>query len=73
MNVSRRIAAGFALVAAPALIALGAATASHADTAVANNGPSLSAPAQHSAFPNQDNMPQPGTVEHHHHQTHHAG
>lgn len=73
MNISRRIAAGFALAAAPALIALGAAATSHADTGVTNNGPSVSAPAQHPAFQNQTNMPQPGTAVHHHHQAHRAG
>jgi hypothetical protein len=52
------------------LIALGTATASHADTAVTTNGPSISAPVQHPAFPHQTNMPQPGTSVHHHHQNH---
>jgi hypothetical protein len=56
----RRIAAGAVLAAAPALLALGTATASQADTAVPNPGPSVSAPA-HPAFPHQTNMPQPGT------------
>ncbi len=67
-TIARRIAAGFALAAAPALIALGAATA-HADSAVANTGPSVSS---HQAFPNQHNMPQPGSMTHHHHQHNHA-
>ncbi len=62
--ITRRIAAGTALLAAPALIALGAATMSHADTSIANNGPSIS----HPAFPHQHNFPQPGTAIHHHHQ-----
>ncbi|KHO22948.1 hypothetical protein [Mycolicibacterium setense] len=67
-TIARRIAAGFTLAAAPALIALGAATA-HADASVANNGPSVSS---HQAFPNQHNMPQPGSATHHHHQRNHA-
>jgi hypothetical protein len=55
---------------APALIALGTATMSHADTAVTTNGPSISAPVQHPAFPHQSNTPEPGTSVHHHHQNH---
>ncbi|HEV7422435.1 MAG TPA: hypothetical protein VGO30_21735 [Mycobacterium sp.] len=66
--ITRRIAAATALLAAPALIALGTATMSHADTAVTNNGPSISAPVQHPAFPHQNNTPKPGTPEHHRHQ-----
>ncbi|MDT5105125.1 MAG: hypothetical protein QOI25_2638 [Mycobacterium sp.] len=69
-TITRRFAATAALLAAPALIALGTATMSHADTAVTTNGPSISAPAQHPAFPHQSNMPQPGTSVHHHHQNH---
>ncbi|WP_029110561.1 hypothetical protein [Mycobacterium sp. URHD0025] len=68
-TLTRRIAAGFTLAAAPALIALGAATA-HADASVANAGPSVS--SHHQAFPNQHNMPQPGSRIHHHHQHNHA-
>ena len=70
MNIStvkkapRLLATAAALLAAPALIALGTATMSHADTTVANHGPSIS----HPAFPNQHNFPQPGTAIHHHHQ-----
>ncbi|MGV0816220.1 hypothetical protein ABQF34_30075 [Mycolicibacterium boenickei] len=61
--------AGFALaLAAPALVALGVATA-HADTSVANAGPSVSS---HQTFPNQHNMPQLGSATHHHHQHNHA-
>ena len=68
--VTRRLAAVAALTAAPALIALGAATASQAQTAATNTGPSVS---QHHAFPHQDNVPQPGSQVHHHHQwNHHA-
>jgi hypothetical protein len=65
---TRRIAAAAALLVAPVLIALGAAGYSHADSAVTNNGPSIS----HPAFPNQTNTPAPGTAVHHHHQNHHA-
>jgi hypothetical protein len=67
-TISRRIAATAALLAAPALIALGTATSSHAETTVRYNGPATSAPAQHPAFPHQSNAPQPGTSVHHHHQ-----
>ena len=66
--VTRRLAAVAALTAAPALIALGAATASQAQTSVTNTGPGVS---QHQAFPHQDNVPQPGSRIHHHHQGHH--
>jgi hypothetical protein len=68
--ITRRVAATAALLAAPALIALGTATASHAETTVRYNGPATSAPAQHPAFPHQSNTPQPGTSVHHHHQNH---
>jgi len=67
-TITRRIAATAALLAAPALIALGTATASHAETSVRYNGPATSAPEQHPAFPHQSNTPQPGTSVHHHHQ-----
>jgi hypothetical protein len=74
MNImTRRIAAVTAMAAAPALIALGAATASQAQTSVADNGPSISHPTAHQAFPNQKNFPKPGTREHHHHQWHRHG
>jgi hypothetical protein len=68
--ITRRVAAIAALLAAPVLIALGTATASHAETSVRYNGPATSAPAQHPAFPHQVNTPQPGTAVHHHHQNH---
>ncbi len=67
MTITRRIAAGFALAAAPAVIFLGAASA-NAQAAPFNNGPSVS----HPAFPHQGNFPQPGTSVHHHHQNNHA-
>ena len=66
-TITRRIAAGFALAAAPALIALGAAATSSAQTTAPTAGPSTSS---HQAFPHQDNFPQPGTSVHHHHQNH---
>jgi hypothetical protein len=72
MNViirwTRPVVAVLAMTAAPALIALGMATASQAETAVANNGPSIS----HPAFPDQHNFPKPGTAEHHRHQWNHV-
>jgi hypothetical protein len=64
-TITRRIAAGAALVAAPVLIALGTATMSHADT---NLGNASANTVTHPAFPHQTNMPQPGTPEHHRHQ-----
>lgn len=66
--IARRVAATAALLAAPALIALGTAAAGHADTSITNNGPSISSPVHHDAFPHQQNTPKPGTAEHHHHQ-----
>ena len=66
--VTRRLAAVAALTAAPALIALGAASASQAQTTLTNTGPIVS----HHAFPHQDNFPQPGSQIHHHHQWNHA-
>ncbi|MBU9766608.1 hypothetical protein FR943_22545 [Mycobacterium sp. TNTM28] len=67
-TIARRIAAGFVLAAAPALIALGAATA-HAEPSAADAGPSVGA---HQAFPHQHNFPQPGSATHHRHQRNHA-
>jgi hypothetical protein len=69
MTTTRRIAAGFALAAAGVLIALGGATAGHADASLTNTGPSVT---HHEAFPRQDHTPQPGTSVHHHHQRNHA-
>jgi hypothetical protein len=51
--VTRRIAAGTALLAAPVLIALGTASASHADTIGRYNIPTVSAEVQHQAFQHQ--------------------
>ncbi|MET0704125.1 MAG: hypothetical protein ABWY93_31140 [Mycobacterium sp.] len=63
-TIARRITAGAALLIAPVLIALGTASASHADTATTTASSSIS----HPAFPHQSNAPQPGTAIHHHHQ-----
>jgi hypothetical protein len=72
--IVKRIAAGTALAAAPVLVALGAATASHADTTVnRTNGPSISQPSPHTLFPTQDfSIVTPGTWAHHQHQMHHG-
>ena len=63
MSITRRIAAGFTLAAAPVVMFLGVASA-HAEAAPVHPGPSIS----HPAFPHQHNFPQPGSMEHHHHQ-----
>jgi hypothetical protein len=70
-NLIRRIAAGAVLAAAPALIALGTATASHADSVVPNPGPRIHAGQQHTDGVN-GTVVKPGTPEHHHHQKNHA-
>jgi hypothetical protein len=64
----RRAAGAAALLVAPALIAIGTATMSHAEVSVVNTGPTFSQPVQHPAFPQQYNTPVPGTSIHHHHQ-----
>jgi hypothetical protein len=71
-TIARRIAAGLTLAAAPALIALGAATTSHAQTTPTHTGPNISEPQHHAAFPHQHNIPKPGSREHHRHQWNHA-
>jgi hypothetical protein len=72
-NMIRRVATGLVLIAAPALIGLGAAAASHADeTGVTNTGPIVTQPVEHPAFPIQTNVPAPGSIEHHHHQWNHS-
>ena len=68
--ITRRIAAGAALAIAPALIALGGASASYAAPSASDRGPSVSHPTHHEAFPHQAKI-KPGTPEHHHHQRHH--
>ncbi|KWX20768.1 hypothetical protein AFM11_28390 [Mycolicibacterium wolinskyi] len=68
MTITRRVAAGFTLAAAPALIFLGAATA-NAETSQTTTGPTVT---HHEAFPNQSHVPEPGTSAHHHHQRNHA-
>ncbi len=57
VQIVRRLAAGAALAVAPALIALGAATASHADSGITNGGDNtVSSPVQHGPQRNQDIM-----------------
>ena len=70
-TISRRIAAGFALAAAPAIIALGAAATSSAQTTIpsASVVNTMSTAGDH-AFHGQQNFPQPGSTNHHHHQNH---
>jgi hypothetical protein len=62
-NYSIRRAAGFAaLLAAAALIALGAADYAKADVSAAGAGPSISTPVCHDVFSHQSGAPQ---VDHH--------
>ena len=61
----RCLAGAAAMTATLVLFALALATASQAQTTLTNTGPSVS---QHQAFPHQDNLPQPGSQVHHHHQ-----
>ncbi|MDT5102905.1 MAG: hypothetical protein QOI25_418 [Mycobacterium sp.] len=49
--ITRRITATAALLAAPALIALGTATSSHAETTIRYNGPSISGPGTAPGLP----------------------
>jgi hypothetical protein len=49
--ITRRIAATAALLAAPALIALGTATSSHAETTIRYNGPSITGPGTAPGLP----------------------
>mgnify|MGYP001156556878 FL=1 len=67
----RRLAAGAVLAAAPAMIAMGAATCGHADAMIDNPGPTMSSPAPHQGFPHLANTPTPGTPTHRHHQNRH--
>ena len=69
-NAVRRLIAGVILGAAPLLIAVGTATAAHADTTVSTPGPSFHSPGHRPAFPHQTDQPSPGTPAHHHHQRH---
>jgi hypothetical protein len=71
-TLTRRIAAGATMIAAPVLIALGAAATSHADPSAHDNGPLITTPVPHPAFPVQTNAPSPGSVDHHHHQWNHG-
>ncbi len=71
-TITRRITAGAAQLAAPARIALVTATSSCADPGSHDNGPLITQPVEHPAFPIQTNVPTPGGVEHHHHQWNHS-
>jgi hypothetical protein len=73
MNTTiRRLVAGITLAVAPALLAVGVAATSYADSVVPNPGPQIILPGQH--YPNGVNGTniKPGTAEHHHHQNHKA-
>jgi hypothetical protein len=70
--VARRIVAGAAFLTAPVLIGLGAAANSYADPSALDNGPLITQPAVHPAFPIETNAPSPGSSEHHHHQWNHG-
>lgn len=72
LTLIHRIAAGAVLAMAPGLIALGCAANSHAEAATTTTGPSVSSSEHHVAFPNQHDVPQPGSRVHHHHQWNHA-
>jgi hypothetical protein len=65
--IARRITAGAALAVAPALLAVGFATASQASTVVPNPGPQTFADQTHHDGVNGTNI-KPGTPEHHRHQ-----
>ena len=70
MNIiTRRIAAAAALTFAPAILAVGFATASQASSVVANPGPQTFAGQQHHNGVNGTQI-KPGTPAHHHHQKH---
>jgi len=72
-TIFRRIAAGSVLAIAPAIIALGTATAGHADTGFDSHSPNKVAPAPHQVHPGQDfSNDAPGSRSHHHHQWHHG-
>lgn len=61
--IIRRIAAGTVLLAAPALIALGTAGASHADTIGRYNVPTASTEVQHQTFQRQTNATKSATTD----------
>ena len=63
--IARRIAAGATLAIAPAIIALGTATAGNASATPEHHGPSISAPAEHAAP--RWTPSTPGTPEHFQH------
>ncbi|MDT5114033.1 MAG: hypothetical protein QOE04_4213 [Mycobacterium sp.] len=68
-TVARRIAAAAAMAVAPAVLAVGLATASHASTVVPNPGPQIFA-GQHDVGGVNGKGITPGSREHHHHQKH---
>jgi hypothetical protein len=66
-TIVRRIAAAAALAVAPAVLAVGLATTSHASTVVPNPGPQIFA-GQHDVGGVNGMGITPGSREHHHHQ-----
>jgi hypothetical protein len=62
-TITRRIAAGTVLFAAPALLALGTASASHADTIGRYNVPTVSADVQHQTFQHQSSATKSVTTD----------
>lgn len=56
-TIARRIAAGATLAIAPAIIALGTATAGHAATSTVDDGPSVSSTHTDSTQPWNPNTP----------------
>lgn len=70
--ITRRIAAATTLIAAPALIALGAATGAHADTSISNKGPTVSAPAPSGGQLSQGGKTTTWQPRTHHQRRHHA-
>ncbi|MET0701031.1 MAG: hypothetical protein ABWY93_15345 [Mycobacterium sp.] len=69
---TRRIALGAVLIIAPILIGLGTAATSYADPSALDNGPLITEPVPHPAFPVETNIPSPGSSIHHHHQWNHG-
>jgi hypothetical protein len=65
--IARKITAAAALAVAPALLAVGFATASQASTVVPNPGPQTFAGQNHHDGVNGTHI-KPGTPEHHRHQ-----
>ena len=71
--VARRFAAGFVMAAAPAIIAVGGATAAHATaTTATNTGPTTSqGPAAHQGQGAQDGVTSLARRHHRHHGYYH--